>query len=157
MFSRWTALRLATEQGDRPWEECKSLLDTVQQVIIEAAQDKQLCEELLETLFEETFDILSVDVEDGSIEEVSHLLYSFVVDSTQGNWEKMQSFLNQKSTSTENGKSHMEVLSSLAEQGQHDASSSCVKEQPMMVEESGQGPIVDEEGFELVRRRRRNR
>ncbi|GJQ10764.1 hypothetical protein GpartN1_g2555.t1 [Galdieria partita] len=96
LFSRWTALRLALEHWNRPTEECRALLETLQQAIVQAGQDNELSREFLETLFEETFDILQVDVEDGSIEQVSCLLCDRWKDCLQGNMETLMHFLNHR-------------------------------------------------------------
>ncbi|GJD12136.1 Ribosomal RNA large subunit methyltransferase E [Galdieria sulphuraria] len=96
LFSRWTALRLALEHWNRPTDEGQALLETLQQAIIQAAQDNELNTEFLETLFEEAFDILQVDVEDDSIEQVSCLLFDLGKDCLQGNMEIVNTFLIQR-------------------------------------------------------------
>jgi len=153
LFSRWTALGLALDHWNRPAEECRQLVDTLQQAILQAAQDNQLCTDFLETLFEETFDILQVDIEDGSIEEVASLLCTMFQDCLQGNRESLNKFLKPRSTISNPLVQHDDNCNSQVNQppkSHYMSSSSLTCGQ---VPESSDGQ-VDEDGFQRVQRRR---
>ncbi|EME28102.1 ribosomal RNA large subunit methyltransferase E [Galdieria sulphuraria] len=160
LFSRWTALRLALEHWNRPTDEGQALLETLQQAIIQAAQDNELNTEFLETLFEEAFDILQVDVEDDSIEQVSCLLFDLGKDCLQGNMEIVNTFLIQRPLHT--GATFSSGLdSSVSEivRNHQTSTTMCIgaSEESMSTELTTSAFMTDEDGFQRVQRRHRKR
>eukprot|EP00871_Galdieria_phlegrea_P003684 jgi/Galph1/4316/GphlegSOOS_G3020.1 len=147
VFSRWTALLLATEQGNRPFSEAQAIVETLRQTILQSAVEGDLCEELLETLFDEMFDILDVDVEDGSVEEVSRLLCQLASDSKEGKLERIQPLLAANRQPAHVSDSYMDVSSTLQ-----------VEEKDAERERTTHPTrMMDEEGFIPVLRRGRRR
>ena len=144
IFSRWTLLRLAVDQGWADGDEAQKADALVTRVLemvapsVRRVPDESEIADVLHDSIEGTF---NAQAEDGSVEEISRTILRLRAECSEGNVANALAYVQQQAPSLD------------ASQGREDEAG----EAEEVVPAPAPLPVSDEDGFETVQRRRNPR
>ena len=145
IFSRWTLLRLAVDQGWADGDEAQKADALVTRVLemvapsVRRVPDESEIADVLHDAIEGTF---NAQAEDGSVEEISRTILRLRAECSEGNVANALVYVQQQAPSLD------------ASQGREDEAGEA--EEVVLAPAPAPLPVIDEDGFETVQTRRRN-
>ena len=146
IFSRWTLLRLAVDQGWADGDEAQKADALVTRVLemvapsVRRVPDESEIADVLHDSIEGTF---NAQAEDGSVEEISRTILRLRAECSAGNVANALVYVQQQAPSLD------------ASQGREDEAGEA--EEEVVAPAPAPLPVIDEDGFETVQRRRNPR
>ena len=144
IFSRWTLLRLAVDQGWADGDEAQKADALVTRVLemvapsVRRVPDESEIADVLHDSIEGTF---NAQAEDGSVEEISRTILRLRAECSEGNVANALAYVQQQAPSLD------------ASQGREDEAGEA---EEAVAPAPAPLPVIDEDGFETVQTRRRN-
>ena len=145
IFSRWTLLRLAVDQGWADGDEAQKADALVTRVLemvapsVRRVPDESEIADVLHDAIESTF---NAQAEDGSVEEIARTILRLRAECSAGNVETATTYIQQAAS---------DLSSSV---GREDEAGEA--EEVVVAPAPAPLPVIDEDGFETVQTRRRN-
>ena len=145
IFSRWTLLRLAVDQGWADGDEAQkadALVTRVLEMVAPSVRRVPDESEIADVLHESIEGTFNAQAEDGSVEEISRTILRLRAECSEGNVANALVYVQQQAPSLD------------ASQGREDEAGEA---EEAVVPAPAPLPVIDEDGFETVQRRRNPR
>ena len=145
IFSRWTLLRLAVDQGWADGDEAQKADALVTRILemvapsVRRVPDESEIADVLHDSIENTF---NAQAEDGSVEEISRTILRLRAECSAGNVATATTYIQQAASDLG------------ASVGREDEAGEA--EEVIVAPAPAPLPVIDEDGFETVQTRRRN-
>mmetsp|Transcript_12542 Transcript_12542/g.41043 ORF Transcript_12542/g.41043 Transcript_12542/m.41043 type:complete len:178 (+) Transcript_12542:58-591(+) len=160
VFSRWTLLRLAVDQGWSDGDGAANANALLASLLALLLRDKKVfvdeVEDLLFDALEGKFNALA---EDGSVEEVATLLLKLRAECAAGNFATAQDIISKAAAQGQQGAAPSASIDQTADDVSDDDLNDDSDEEMVGVSALSrrEEPVVDEDGFQVVASQRKGR